>query len=105
MTSWWGKQQNKTQLKTKTPTKQHWLAKSKWSRRRRLMYTTRSHQKTSLHQENHQKLLGSTNRKLEEKKSHHVSARDEHLLAREHHAPVYGQLGKTRMVATEVEDD
>jgi hypothetical protein len=69
------------------------------------MYTTRPYQKTSLHQENHQKLPGSTNCKLEEKKSHHVLAREEHLLAREHHAPVYGQLGKTRLVATEVEGD
>lgn len=39
------------------------------------------------------------------RRGHHVPAREEHLLAREHHAPVYRQLGKTRLVATEVEDD
>jgi hypothetical protein len=34
-----------------------------------------------------------------------VPVREEHLLARAHHAPVYGQLRKTHLVTTESEDD
>jgi hypothetical protein len=43
--------------------------------------------------------------KLDDMKSHHAPTREEHLLACEHHAPVYGQPGKTRLVVTEAEDD
>jgi hypothetical protein len=37
--------------------------------------------------------------------SHHAPVREEHLLAHEHHVPVYGQPGKTRLVATEDDED
>jgi hypothetical protein len=50
-------------------------------------------------------LPGSTDRKLEEMKSQHALAREEHLLVRAHHALVYGQSGKIRLVAAEAEDD
>jgi len=48
---------------------------------------------------------GSTNCKLEEMKSQRTPAREEHLLVRAHHTPVYKQPRKTHMVATEAEDD
>jgi hypothetical protein len=38
-------------------------------------------------------------------KNQHAPAREEHLLVRAHHALVYGQSGKTRLVAAEAEDD
>jgi hypothetical protein len=47
----------------------------------------------------------STDCKLEEMKSQNAPAREEHLPVREHHALVYGESGKTRLVAAEVEED
>jgi hypothetical protein len=50
-------------------------------------------------------LTGSTDCKLEEMKSQHAPAREEHLLACANHALVYRVLRKIRLVAAEVEDD
>jgi hypothetical protein len=47
----------------------------------------------------------STDCKLEEMKSQHRPAREEHLLGRAHHTPVYGAPGKIRLVAAEAKNN
>jgi hypothetical protein len=50
-------------------------------------------------------LSRSTYRKLEKMKSQHWPTREEHLLVRAHHAPMYRQPRKTCLVTAEAEYD
>lgn len=73
-----------------------------WGQR---VYTTRLHQKTAHHKNNHENSREPPTTKWRRWQSQHAPASEEHLLARAHHAPLYRRPEKTRLGAIEVWDD